>query len=88
MAVFDSRAYSEDSAKLLYSSGPNFVTHLQLNTSDDRSVMIYRDRWVPIDHDVSYMVTKGNLSYTRYIFKSTKLRSDIIRRYRSKVEFD
>jgi len=88
MVVFDNGAYSRDNAKLLDYNGLGFVTRLQLNTTDDKFVRAHADDWVWIDDDVSFMRTKGNLGRTRYIFRNTKLRSDIMYRYRSKAEHD
>jgi len=88
MVVFDSGAYSKDNAKLLDSEGLGFVTRLQLNVSDDRFVMTHKDRWIPIDGDISYMVVKGNLGRTRFIFSNRKLRHDIFARYYGKAERD
>jgi len=86
--VFDNGAYSKDNAKLLDSNGFGFVTRLQLNTADDKFVKAHVDDWIPIDDEVSYLKTKGNLGRTRYIFRNTKLRSDVLYRYYSKAERD
>ena len=88
MAVFDNGAYSKDNAKLLDSEDLGFVTRLQLNATDDRFIKAHKDEWVSIDDDVSYMVTKGNLGRTRFIFSNRKLRHDIFARNYGKAERD
>ena len=88
MVVFDNGAYSKGNAKLLDSEGLGFVTRLQLNITDDRFARTHKDEWIPIDDDVSYMVTKGNLGRTRFIFSNRKLRHDIFVRYYGKAERD
>jgi transposase len=88
MIVFDNGAYSKDNAKMLDSDGLGFVTRLQLNASDDAFVRTHDDDWIRMNDDVSYMVTRGNLGRRRYIFRNTKLRSDVFYRYRRKAERD
>jgi transposase len=88
MIVFDNGAYSLDNAKILDSKSLGFVTRLQLNKSDDAFVGKNSDKWERLDDNISFMKTKASLGRTRYIFRSEKLRSDVLGRYRHKLERD
>ena len=88
MIVFDNGAYSLDNAKMLDSKGLGFVTRLQLNKSDDAFVKTNSDKWEHLDENISFMKTKASLGRTRYIFRSEKLRSDVLARYYHKLERD
>ena len=62
------------------------MTRQQLNKTDDAFVKKNSDKWEHLDDNISFMRTKVNLGRTRYIFRSEQLRSDILERYRHKLE--
>jgi len=88
MVVFDNGAYSKDNAALLDREGYGFVTRQQLNASDDRFVAAHADGWARLDDNMSFMLAKGNLGRKRFIFRSEKLKNDVLARYRRKAERD
>jgi transposase len=88
MIVFDNGAYSKDNAALLDTEGFGFVTRLQLNSSDDKHIGKNKEGWIRLDDNMSYMRIEGNLGRTRFIFRSEKLRGDILLRHRRKAERD
>ncbi len=88
MIVFDNGAYSKDNSDAIDKKGFGFITHLQLNQSDDNYVRGHPDGWISIDHDISYMKLKGNKGRTRFIFRSESRRMEIIDGYRRRAKHD
>ena len=88
MIVFDNGAYTPENTKMPDSKGLGFVTRLQLNKPDDAFVEKNSDKWERPDDNISFMKTKASLGRTRYIFRSEKLRSEVLDRYYHKLERD
>jgi len=88
MIVFDNGAYSRENAALLDREGFGFVTRMQLNSSDDKFVRKNAENWAQMDENTSFMLIEGSLNRKRYIFRSEKLKADVLERYRRKAEKD
>ncbi len=88
MIVFDNGAYSRTNAKTIDDAGMGFLTHLQLNASDDAFVKAHQDEWEHVCDNMYVLRTKGNLGRTRFIFLSEKRHSEVLKGYRRKAERD
>lgn len=61
MIVFDNVTYSMENSALLGREGFGFVTHLQMNTSDDASVKSHEEEFIELDNEIgmSFLVCRA-----------------------------
>ena len=89
MIVFDNGAYSKDNVQMVRDAGCDFLSRLELNSSDLEKTMNSKGWEMPEEAEgMMCRKEKGSLGVYRYMFFSHARKEDAFRMNRSKAERD
>jgi len=88
LLVFDAGAYGEENARLVTEAGFDYLTRVQLTSSDEKHIRIPEGEWLRIDGDVRARMYRGNGRKLKVLFFSRKRRDELLASYRAKAERD